>query len=310
MIRRTQARSCSRPFLEQATRDPAVKAQLAKAQQTGLIGAVPDNAPLSFQHLHDTTQALDDLAKSAFKNGQGNLGRRLSEAKHALVSNLEAQFPAFKEVSQRYSQLVAREKMLVQGDKLASKLFNSSGANDTRELAQWVNELPVEQLTELRHGMAARLMSLARAAQKNRSLAARIEKGGKAMQDQLEVLFGDKATFDQFMANATHEANLAELSEVLGGSPTARRMAQGPELGLMRNLLNFNLADAALSLGRGRSSQAVADALAPDVTRQGSSAVQGVIRKIQQRSVTGAKSRAGFDAAGGQLPGLLFGDGQ
>ena len=36
---------------------------------------------------------------------------------------------------------------------------------------------------------------------------------------------------------------------------------QGLELGLLRNLLNFNVADAALSLGRGRSSQAVADAL-------------------------------------------------
>lgn len=59
------------------------------------------------------------------------------------------------------------------------------------------------------------------------------------------------------MAAAAQEAKLARLGEVLGGSPTARRMAQGPDLGLLRNLLNFNFADAALSLGRGRSSQAV-----------------------------------------------------
>ena len=59
-----------------------------------------------------------------------------------------------------------------------------------------------------------------------------------------------------------------------------------------------------------RSDEAVA--LATDVTAQGSTAVQDLIRRIQQRSVTGMKARAGVDAAGGLLGyaggGLLLGD--
>lgn len=264
--------------IEPVLAQPKVRDAWRAAQQTGLIGEFPDVSKASFQMLQDTKEALDDAASAAFRQGRGNLGQRLAEARDLVRQTVEKQLSKYPGVSAEYARRMALEDALQAGQKA----FNAA---DSRGLADYVKTLKPDALAEYRLGMASELISSLSSKATNRSAATELTNASPALQRKLEIVFGGKAGFETFMKGPKAEAELAKLRATVAGSATHRRGSAADfdpaEAGIEAMASPAGAAGLLTRLGakagKGVMSRRTAGALGPYMTTQGTQNIEALL---------------------------------
>jgi len=292
---------------------PVVKQAIRKARKTGMIGNMKEGPELSFSHLQDVKEALDDAVESAFANKKGNLGTRLKEARDALVEQLETRVPDYPRVAAKYREMKGLEAALQQG-------VEAYRMHDSRGLKQLLATFTPQQLREFRRGMISALIEDLRAMQTNRDAAARLVNASQSLQDKLKIVFGDENVFREFMRRVQWEKAMADTRSAVGNSATARRLAEyanqsdvlgpvvdnivgGNPTGVVTGALRSLFRDK-LSYGRGRLATKTARELAPKIMAQGED-IERVLAELAERSARKSRAtRAGYVATI-PLAGLL-----
>lgn len=300
-------------FLEQ----PHVASLWAEAQRIGLVGTRPNlRSQLSFQTLQNLKEALDNAVGRAFTSGAGDLGRRLGEVRDEVVSTMTDLVPGYAPVAAEYGRRRGLETAVEAG-------MTAWNAPDSRPLVAYVRQLSStaggqEALAEYRAALASQLISHLRSQGKNRRVATALTNMPDAMQDKLEIVFGDQATFRQFMTRVQREHELSRLASTVGNSATHRRgqAAQADPLEDVAltaggQIVAGGPSGAALAVGGSlarRSRDVVARRAArrvgPTVMTRGSDAIDELLRTFTLRPpVVG---RAFTNAAPAGLAGLLY----
>lgn len=262
-------------------KQPKVARALADAKEAGLIGKVPEKrSQLSFEKLQSVKQDLDDAVGAAFRQGKGNLGSRLKEARDILVEELEARVPGYVEKNAKYKGMMNLERALEAGEEAWDVV-------DTRGLSKQVAALGPEELDLFRYGLASKMIAKLRSTATNRDEAKRILEGSSALKDKLKIVFGDKKTFDEFMERVSIESDLAKMKGPLGNSASVRRLQSAgmdpAELGLT---IATDPASGLLAAGgkallrntRGAAQRGTARALGPKLMLQGNDAIERLLR--------------------------------
>jgi hypothetical protein len=195
---------------------PVVSAAFKKARETGMIGDTPDMGRPSFQHLQDMKETLDDAVSKAFRDGHGNLGTRLGEARDAIVAELQ-RVPGYAEISAGYGAKKATEKALVNG----MKAWN---VEDPNELAKAVEAMKPEALEQFRYGLASKMVSKLQNVRTNRDAAKEIMDRSESMDGKLKLVFGTEENYNRYLFRVEQEAKLAKAKGMFGNSATARRL--------------------------------------------------------------------------------------
>ena len=264
------------PILKQ----PVVSAAMKQAMQTGLIGT---ERPSTFQALQDIKESLDDAVTKAFRNGDGNLGTRLTQARDQIKGFLTANVPDYATVSAEYGRRLSLETALQDGAE-------AWGKSDVQGLTRKVASLSPDQLEQFRAGMASKLVDDLSASKTNRDVAAQLANAGRAEQEKLKVVFGDEPTFDKFMEQMKAEKQLAQLRSTTAGSPTAGRLAAASNA-LKAGGLGYLLAThpgAAIPAAGALAARALAahanatqaTELAPMLMRQGPDAISQLLDQL------------------------------
>lgn len=261
---------------------PKVRQAWDDAQRAGLVGKEMDLSMPSFEKLQNVKFDLDDAVTAAFRQGKGNLGSRLAEARDEIVQQMETRVPGYKAVNAEYAKRMRVARALEDGAKAWM-------TNDSRKLAQQVKSLAPEELETYRYGMASQLLEQLRSAQTNRDVALQLQQAGKTVQKKLEVVFGSKEKFDEFMRRVSSEADLGKMKAAVGNSATARRtMAAGfdpAELGLaaatggMGNAITQGVA----KVGRAAMSRNTAAAEGPILRTQGAPNIENLLKSWQSK---------------------------
>ena len=278
--------------------EDAARSVMARLPQT------PTPAP-SVAMVRDLKGALTDAASAAYRQGQGNLGQRLSSAAGAVRDFLSEQVPGYGAVDAEYSRRLGLEGALKAGANAARTGTARSIANDLAGLA------PDAQY-EYRLAMASHLVDRINAAGNNAALARQIANAGPTMQARLEAAFGTSSAFDQFMMAARREAELARLTPptsaatpapVIGGQDLAREalgMAVHSTYGRLSPLIR---PVSRLIGGAGPNPSAVSDLL---MSR--GDAITSLLNRLNSAPAAIRPQlplAAGAGAAAGQVPGLL-----
>lgn len=259
---------------------PVVRSALKSALETGLIGT---DRPSTFQALQDVKESLDDAVTRAFRNGDGNLGTRLTQARDQIRDFLVKNVPDYSTVSAEYARRVGLENALQAG----ADAWNKS---DVQGLTRQIAKLAPEQLQQFRTGMAAKLVDQLSASATNRDVAAQLANAGRAEQQKLQVVFGDQDTFDRFMQQMKAERQLAQLRSTTGGSQTATRLASsanalmhggvGYAAAFHPTALPAYLGFAGLRAAIAKAGAAQATQMAPMLTTQGTDAISQLLDKL------------------------------
>jgi hypothetical protein len=270
------------PHLGAVLQQPVVRNAWQDAQKVGLIGDMPDLAKVSLEKLQNVKFDLDDAVTTAFRQGRGNLASRLAEARDELVRVMEVNVPGYKATNAEYGKRMRVVRALEDGAKAWM-------TNDSRKLASQVKKLSVEELETFRYGMASQLLEQLRSAQTNRDVAAQLMQGGKTLQAKLQVVFGSKQKFDEFMQRVASEADLGKMKGAVGNSATARRTAAAgfdpAELGI--NAATGGASNAVTQMGaklaRGAMSRRTAAAEGPMLQTKGAPAIESLLQSWQTR---------------------------
>jgi hypothetical protein len=221
--------------LQDILRQPQVVDAFRRANRTGLIGDTPDLGNPSFQKLQDVKEAMDDLASSAFRAGNGNEGTRLAQSRDALVQWMTTNVPGYSGVAEEY----ARRKGLEKAIELGQDFWTNP---DSRGLVDLVAKLRADnprELLSVRYGLASEFVAKLRGSEAAANPAAQIMKVlggdvaqsaqpgtmGSALLDKLRIIFDSPQEFGQFLERATIEAQMADPLRAIGGSQTAKRLS-------------------------------------------------------------------------------------
>lgn len=168
---------------------------------------------ITFDDMHQFKQLLDDKAASAFRSGQGSLGKAYATVRDAVKQAMIDKVPGYAGVDSKYAAMSRLETSLQQG----VETFNRTG---TRQLASDVAQMSPEDLQQFRHGLASKLVDQLSDVKTNRDAAKNLLDSSISMQQKLKMIFGDKETFDQFMNQVKWEKTMAQSSGAVKGSQT------------------------------------------------------------------------------------------
>jgi hypothetical protein len=195
---------------------PVVKDLWKQAQKVNLIGPIPPANKVSFRVMQNVIDELGTAKEKAFRDGAKELAIRLKALHEGVIGEVENAVPGYKALRGEYHVRKELERAVKRGEELWD-------LEDTRSLATEIGSLAPENLQKVREGMASKLITKLRAASTNRDEAKRLVDRSAAMDDKLKIIFGDNATFKQFIQQAETEAEMAKLMTTLRGSATARR---------------------------------------------------------------------------------------
>lgn len=167
------------------------------------------SAKTNIKQLHFVKVALDDMADSAFRNGKGNLGSEVKEARNLLVDIMDKASPAYREARKIYS------------DDSAFLGAVKDGMRVLREDA----EIAADKLSRM--SLAEKDAYIVGAVKAIRDRVLSGDKFTKELvRERLRNAFPDEATFSQFERALNREKVFGETARfVLGGSPTANKAA-------------------------------------------------------------------------------------
>lgn len=205
---------------------PKVRDALRHAQETGLIGKMPDlpENP-SFEKLFQVKDLVDGLTGKAFASGDGTAGAKLKEAAGILDEHLAANVPGYDAVRGEYAQ---RSKLLRAFDT-GHEMFKSG---DSRQIADQLASMQPDELHNARLAMASDLVAKLRAPGAKtfaRQLGMLGQTGASegALSDKLGAIFGDKPTLNKYLQYANLVNEHGKMSSSYGGSQTYRNLMAG-----------------------------------------------------------------------------------
>jgi hypothetical protein len=261
---------------------PAVQQAWQQAREVGLIGPMPKSGSVSFDVMQGTLERLNTAKESAFNRGAHDLAFRLKGAQETLEQQMTKAVPGFDRVHTEYGVRKSLERAVRRGEQILDE-------EDTRGLANELSTMTTQQVDQLRQGLASKLISRLRSAQTNRNEAQRLLNRSASMEEKLQLVFGGRHGFEEFMQHAELEAEMAKLQKVLGGSQTHRRgaasVSDAAEIAV--NAATGHPLQAAVGAVRKAFPKSIAKRtardMAPDLTTQGSAAIERLLSQWGQR---------------------------
>lgn len=200
---------------------PGVKAAYQRAVDnlatTGETSIGPD-----FQTLNATRKTLANQADAAFRAGNGDQGAAFSHAANELRGILADNVPAFEDLQGR----VANAKSMLDAANDAGDVLQNETLHG---LADKVNGLSGDALTEFRRGLASKLYDQLASMRTGRGIASTLLTD-PGLQAKLEVAFGDQQTFQRFLDRVGAEKAMSGTGAIFGNSQTAARMAGASDM--------------------------------------------------------------------------------
>lgn len=200
---------------------PGVKAAYQRAVDnlatTGETSIGPD-----FQTLNATRKTLANQADAAFRAGNGDQGAAFSHAANELRGILADNVPAFEDLQGR----VANVKSMLDAANDAGDVLQNETLHG---LADKVNGLSGDALTEFRRGLASKLYDQLASMRTGRGIASTLLTD-PGLQAKLEVAFGDQSTFQRFLDRVSAEKAMSGTGAIFGNSQTAQRMAGASDM--------------------------------------------------------------------------------
>ncbi len=307
-----QAISALAPTLKQ----PPVAQALAAAKRVGFLGDIRDVKRLSFGHLQDVKESLDDAVDNAFRGGNGNLGTRLGQARDQVVSFMHDNVPGYSGVAAEYARRMQLESALQAGQ-------DAWKTADARAIGPQLAALSPDEQSQFRTGMASALWDHLGAARTNRDISQQMVDGGPALQAKLEAAFPNKTAFDRVMQQLAAERQMATSRSAVGNSATAARTAAGTDA-LGQALPTAALAIPGFAYGHGlgpmaltaavtraleaRTGRLAAGQVGTALSEQGPDAIERLLATMGRPTGPGVLPAAAGSSAGAIVPPLLDGD--
>lgn len=270
--------------------DAATLTQL-KAKAAGVPLPSMDRPP-TVSDLMQLRRGLSGRIDEAFAPGKSNgaMGEALKEMRDHVDNVLQTHAP-FREANAAYTAANDLERALESGHDWWMKA-------DKRELERAVAGLRNQPgaIDEFRHGIASGLVEKLQAVGQNRDAARELMQASADLDAKLEVIFGNKQTFNTFMNRVKAERELGRLGTTIGGSVTARRISNAgfdPEhLGLDLAVHGPGLAKSmALSMARAAMTKRSAELMGPKLLTQGAPNIDALIASLGQHApIAGAGS--------------------
>jgi hypothetical protein len=242
----------------------------------------------SFQILQDIKRNLDERIGAAFTAGNGDLGRELKDARERLFNIMEEQVgPQYRSAISTYRQLSQKQELLQEGLD-----FWKSRDMQTADLQARVGELSKTpgELESFRRGVAGGLLTQIENAKTNSNVARQLIKESASTQQKLELIFGGADQAQAFMKRMHLEDVMARLSDVVGGSATARRLQSLEEPAVETSDIFHTLAHPASGLANWASrfagpqaiARKAAAGLSETMTTQGSPALEELLSRLSK----------------------------
>lgn len=302
----------------QAGIDPAAIVAAAQQGSFGPEAAAAASAtvragkrPLTWDDLHQLKQVFRDRADAAFTKGgsKGALGRAYATLGDAVEGVLHDNVPGYESVTAGYRQLRNLERAVVSGGKMWDKV-------DSRGLARELAGMSDKEKDVYRIGLASRMLGKLQNVQTNRNEAGAYANASKNLQNKLRVIFGDEATFQEYMRRANVENDFNKLESVVGNSATYRRAAAGGHdpLGLALDLTRSTLrgghvygaVTAAQRAAYGVNKRRIANELAPLLLTEGENSISKLLDRIEgYNPALGKFTSTVAPSVAGRLPGLF-----
>lgn len=201
-----------------------VKSLWNEAQRELQLGELPQPTGITnFEGLQNFKGKLDDAVSAAFRAGKSNLAVRLREVRDHVVGAVDELVPGYADANREYTRRIRLEEALEAGQQA----WRGTGDfNDIRTTRLLFSRLSEGEQREFRKGLASELANDLSRTGKNRDVASTLVPGSETAQAKLELVFGNKKTFDEFMARAMTERRMAMTRGVVGNSKTALRQAE------------------------------------------------------------------------------------
>lgn len=308
-----QAQNFANTILSQ----PKVKSALEMAKTLGEIGAVPEPrdlaSPEKLLHFRSLVSTMEQTAWNT--KGRGGLADKLSSALEVIDDHLGQNLPGFADVNAEYRTRMGLERALQAG--------NNAWTDDPRKIPAALARMTDMEKSQYRYGLASAYTKQLNAAQTNRDIAARLVQPSDQDATRLAAVFGDKPTFDRYLAAAKEEANMAKLRGTAQGSPTQRRAAAASAFstepihtaiaGMSRSAVTgTGIARAMIARHIRESAKAqlnslVAPQIAAPLLTQGTPAIDAMLKQIVQTVPSGVGAGASTAAPffAGRVSGMV-----
>lgn len=271
--------------LGQFLEDPRIQKTWTDAAAVGAVGPLPKADALSFEVLQGFRERLGSLKEKAWRQGDGDLGRRLNAAYEELSTILEEHIPGFAGVNARYSQYSRHQQAIETGQELWG-----NKTMQLPELERRIAGLPPEELQLVQKGMLGAYLADLENARKNSGYLETMMTQLPVQQKKLELVFGGREGFAQALQSYQQELAMARLGEVVGGSQTARRGAQqattaAETMGDIAHVAASPMTGIPSVATKGVAKWmpgAVAERMSPAVTTRGSGALEDLLRTLMR----------------------------
>lgn len=251
--------------LAQYLDQPYVKQLWEVAKQEGRVGVNPEGlfSLPSFERLHNFKTKLDREVTMAFTRGDGTFAKGLAGVRDQVDAAIQRAVPEYGRRAATYAKGINAQKALALGATYVRNSDNVELMNVVTSMAKNPSELEA-----FRKGFVAQLLQhLRRPANKN---IAREVLNDHALQERMNIVFGDPQVFDEFMRGVAQEGSMARTAAGVGGSATHRRgMAMDADpaelVQTATNLVTTGPAGAAAAMANRRLPNVIARATARNV---------------------------------------------
>jgi len=263
--------------------------KLVKAWQdaaaVGAVGPLPKANALSFEVLQGFKDRLYALKEKAWRQGDGDLGRRLNAAYYQLDNIMTESVPGYREVNAKYRAFSQQQEAV----QLGQDLWRDKSMQ-APEFERRLTGLDPAQRELAQKGILGAYLSDVENARRNSGFFEDMLTRLPVQQRKLELVFGGREGFQRALQTYEQELAMSRLGEAVGGSQTARReAAQATSAAEVVGDAAHAVASpvtAIPSIARKNFARwmpgAVAERMAPAVTTQGSDALETLLRTLMK----------------------------
>lgn len=228
------------PALESLSKRPTIASALRRAR-TRLAdeGLDPDTSTLRLYQY--AKEHIDGLEGAAIRGGNGTRAKTLGNARRALVSALDEQFPDYARARAAYEAPSRAMDLIKDGRDFLKR--------DPEELRRFIRTLSPEEQRYYRTGVYRGIMDRIEGFAENRAPRAMFAKPRE--RQLLQAAMGnDKGAARQFMRLIANESQKKiTRNQVLGNSATARRLAKANDAGMDPNVAVSAVVDSPETVG-------------------------------------------------------------
>jgi len=222
------------PRLEKMIKEPEghFKTARLKADKMSATRKAAGEELTYFDELDEFKKSLDDMIGTAIRQGNNNQARSLVQAKNALLSEVDAVAPAYKQGREMYA---GKQSMMTAAELGMEALKPNVMA---RDVAESVKHMSMHEKEFFKLGVQQGLRDQIEKNQINRDiLKSMFNKGGTM--SKLRVVFDDDKAFNEFRDTLDREARFQmSKNTIQGNSSTAMQIEQ---MDLAKEKLNMLL---------------------------------------------------------------------